>query len=1476
MTGLAPESANNGLTEVGGGALTSRPAQPRLSGVGDPPWQNRALFADHFLSAPDRLRADQDWLDPQGLEDAFDRLRALWSRSRHFMGPSTSETQTEVDWIQPVLRILGWHYEVQQPVRGVNRTPDYALVFSEDERKRLQPLKDTDRFWEHIPVLADAKRWDLPLDRRRADETPNIQIARYLYHTNVRWGILTNGRLWRLYEREKSRGGGIFFEVDLIELLEAGNPDHFKWFYLFFRPQSFQAPDGPCFVERVLEGSQRYAAQVGDHVRDSVYDALRLLMTGLLRHPANGLDSSDPDALRRAHDLGLIILYRLLFLLYAEDADLLPVGKEPYATYSLRRLQAQVNTHLRSGQRYPAETDTLWHRFLNLCRLIDRGEETNGQPAIPAYNGGLFSPQRFPEIAHTPQPPHPHWTIGDAYFAQVVDILAYQRPWWGQPGTDDIDYKTLGVRHLGSIYEGLLELKPHVATEEMIEQPGGGRKVPTVVPAAQVQKPKNIRSPDGKYHEPRRFRPGDVYLITDKGERRATGSYYTPEYVVNYIVDQTVVPLCDQAADQARQRHDEIKPQIDALRRELESTTHAGRRQQLLNQIRDLQLTLLQPYLSLKILDPAMGSGHFLVGAADAMSLAMATDPNLPEELVPDEWRENPQGYYKQLVVEHCLYGVDLNPLAVELAKVSLWLHTVQQDKALSFLDHHLRCGNSLIGAWLREDLMQPPPQLDARGQVKRAKSAQPALGFWQALSSQDLSVFLNVIERIVRQGIGDAEVEREKEGWFADMDRIRDRYRQVANIWLAPYFGVPITEDQYERAVEALRYPDTSDAWRSLCSEPWFLAAFKLGGNVVPPPDAPPDDWRRVAAQAVESTPDVRSLPTYRFFHWELEFPEVFFYAEDAKVDFKGTDDRGFHAVIGNPPYVRQEGLSTIKPYLSASYRSYQGTADIYVYFLEQSQRLARPDGHSGLIVSNKFMRAAYGERLRRLLAPRVRQAIEFGLLPVFPDATVRPVILITAPGAGLLHARLRSLEFNSLQREVRRIAQHVSSPPGNGEPWALAEGPIGRLVRSRMAVTTPLRQFSGHEIYRGVVTGLNQAFVIDSRKREEIIRHDPASAEIIKPVIPGDAIRRYEVASSGLWLIFARRGIDIQAYPGVKAHLQPWRRHLTPKATKQQPGPGRKPGDYQWYEIQDTVEYWQVFEGPKIVYPDIATGPRFALAPGGLYCLNTVYLIPAEDFYLLAILNSALAHAMYRATFELLEGKTGPDHIRFFRESMMDFPIRLTAPSPSGRAGARLLRQARALVSRGDLAPLRALAQHALSTHAALHGPAGKPELQQLEPWRTWIKHADPSFPGREDFVHDLLALLAQRMIDLNRQKQRELRGFVNWLQTLGIPVQDLQGKTYVQQYHLDPESGTLADSPQHLFDVLSRPANRRKLPFDPRARDFRDRLAREWEASMSRLVPLLDDLRRTDHLIDQIVYMLYGLTEEDIEIIERTIQR
>lgn len=394
---------------------------------------------------------------------------------------------------------------------------------------------------------------------------------------------------------------------------------------------------------------------------------------------------------------------------------------------------------------------------------------------------------------------------------------------------------------------------------------------------------------------------------------------------------------------------------------------------------------------------------------------------------------------------------------------------------------------------------------------------------------------------------------------------------------------------------------------------------------------------------------------PDLRFLHWEIEFPEVFFeFTGIAGQQIQHKDKikpgtAGFDAIVGNPPYVRQETLKPLKPYLKANFQTYDSTNDLYVYFQEVEVRSLRANGRMGMIVANKWMRSGYGEPLRGYLR-RVAQpmeVIDFGHSPIFPDADTFPCILLVVKRESPIAAKVKPPDDeqmvacqvprdrwnNNMDLIVYVNTAHHLIPTRllRDEGWSLERTEVQNLIEKIRRSGQTLREYVGSEIFRGVLTGYNAAFYLTPEVRRELIQRDPKSAELIKPQLRGQDVGRWLPNSEGVSLLFVRRGTDITNYPAVLDHLQEFKDKLSPKPAnwdekKNGKWPGRKSGPYEWFEIQDSTAYYPLFGLPKIVVQCIGYHSRWSLDKEGYFVNNKTFFIPSDDLVLLAILNSPL----------------------------------------------------------------------------------------------------------------------------------------------------------------------------------------------------------------------------------------------------------
>jgi type I restriction-modification system DNA methylase subunit len=361
------------------------------------------------------------------------------------------------------------------------------------------------------------------------------------------------------------------------------------------------------------------------------------------------------------------------------------------------------------------------------------------------------------------------------------------------------------------------------------------------------------------------------------------------------------------------------------------------------------------------------------------------------------------------------------------------------------------------------------------------------------------------------------------------------------------------------------------------------------------------------------------------RAFDWKQAFPEVF-------------EAGGFDVVLGNPPYVRQERFSECKPYLQSHYACYHGVADLYAFFYELGLNLLRDGGRLGYISSGTFFKTSSGQPLRQhLLAhAKFQRIVDFGDLQVFEGVTTYPVITVMEKAVADKKHDLRFLSLTQLP-ELDLSSEFATSSKAmlqnqlTIEGWNLGDVDVASLRAKIFKGKTPLK-VAYSSPYRGILTGYNEAFVIDRATRDKLIAENANAAELIKPFLEGKDIKPWRVESRDLYLIFTRRGTDLEAYPSIKKHLESFRTRLEPKPKDWEPTPevkewgGRKAGSYKWFEIQDSVDYHAEFEKPKITYGHFSPTALFSLDTSGFYSNDKSYIIPDADWYLLGLLNSKL----------------------------------------------------------------------------------------------------------------------------------------------------------------------------------------------------------------------------------------------------------
>ena len=724
---------------------------------------------------------------------------------------------------------------------------------------------------------------------------------------------------------------------------------------------------------------------------------------------------------------------------------------------------------------------------------------------------------------------------------------------------------------------------------------------------------------------------------TRETARKATGSYYTPRHVVDYMVGAALAAALERKARPADGDAELWRERLDYLLSWEADYDDAG-------EFFDEAETeaLVRAIAGLRILDPAVGSGAFPMGALHRLTLALRRlDPaNIRwERLQKDLARERANAAFdaadaesrdaelleisrlfetyrdsdygrKLYLIQNGLFGVDLQPVACQIAKLRVFVSLViEQEKTDDPSENYG---------------VRPLPNLETRFVAADALLGLGGAGA-QGVLGDDVVTELRERLRRVREGYFNARTREAKRARRAEDSRLR---AGLAAALEKLGFGHGDAEAVAEW-----------DPYDQNAGSGWFDPAWMFGAPA------------------------------------------------------------GFDVVIGNPPYIRGEKVRGKAALRAAFGDFYKAAADIYTYFFRRGVDFLAEGGALCFISSNKFMRTEYGGPLRAFLsrsAPPL-SILDFGRTGTF-DATVRPLVLLARKGGG----------HDSLRAATVRGAGDGAADPGaflaqsgfalplaklSAGGWALARPELLRLRDRIEKAGTPLGEYAKGGMYRGIVTGLNAAFVIDEDTRGRLIAEDPKSTELIKPWLRGRDVRRWRANWSGQHVIFVRQGTEIGRYPAIERHLAQFRDDLQPKAARGG-GKGRAPGNYKWFEFQATIAYHKEFYGPKIVYPIIATEMRASIDREGHLTNDKCFIVPGDDGFLLALLNSKALDIWFRLAMPCLDDPFDGGDMEFRGVFMARAPIPLARPAVKKRlaALANRVQTARQADPAADTAPLEA----------------------------------------------------------------------------------------------------------------------------------------------------------------------------------------
>ncbi|EGF5890280.1 class I SAM-dependent DNA methyltransferase [Campylobacter coli] len=695
------------------------------------------------------------------------------------------------------------------------------------------------------------------------------------------------------------------------------------------------------------------------------------------------------------------------------------------------------------------------------------------------------------------------------------------------------------------------------------------------------------------------------------------GSFYTPSFITSYMCKESITKV---VLDKFNAQFDLDAKDISELRKSLRKEDKKAQKE-LLN--------------SIKICDPAVGSGHFLVSALNVM-LSIYDELNLFDEEFYLEVQNdeilitNHKGEFieykrpstpkdkahliqqelfhtKKDIIENNLFGVDINPNSCEITKLRLWIellkHSFYQSfddenyhdlKTLPNIDINIKCGNSLVSYFETGKSLSHYPNIKER---------------------------MSKYKRIVKDY---------KEGFYTDKNliakEIKNLQESFKNFCLKDKFNKEIKQltngaNEYSKKYgDFLADEHHDEKFKSFFSKNMFEFSFDEKVAI------------KEFANLKKEYDNIFNLESNHPFEWRFEFPEIL----DDDGNFKGFD-----LIIGNPPYIRQEELKELKPHLAKNYKVYKGTSDIYTYFYELGFNVLKENGILSFITSNKYTRAGYGEALREFLLKNVKvlEYTDLNGIKVFDSATVDTSILCFEKSKSkdnkfkylaLSNEILKTCAYDiGLYKDFAEFSQNSLSK----ESFTFSDENTSALKAKIERIGTPLKEWQGLNIYRGILTGYNEAFIITTEKRNEILANckDEAekerTAKLIRKMLRGRDIKRYSYEWAGLWVINTHNGyknqngekvevINIEYYPSLKKHFDEFYPQLEKRTDK-----GLTP-----YNLRNCA-YLDEFEKEKIVWNPVSGEYLFSYIKEHIFFNNSLFMMTLDVFslkYILAFMNS------------------------------------------------------------------------------------------------------------------------------------------------------------------------------------------------------------------------------------------------------------
>ncbi|GAA9857547.1 type IIG restriction enzyme/methyltransferase [Helicobacter pylori] len=732
--------------------------------------------------------------------------------------------------------------------------------------------------------------------------------------------------------------------------------------------------------------------------------------------------------------------------------------------------------------------------------------------------------------------------------------------------------------------------------------------------------------------------PSVLGLVFEKLNGYKEGSFYTPSFITSYMCSESITPI---VLDKFNAIYKWDCKNLEALRGKIDRDFSDQKAKEY-----------LQLLLALRVCDPAVGSGHFLVSALNEMvriayelgliaslyrhSLRLENDEIIIQHTQTGEifnykkpHSENDPHHQiqkelfelKKSIIENCLFGVDINPNSCEITKLRLWIELLKYSyyifeegkntnalETLPNIDINIKCGNSLIFNFPLNSKLTIGQTLEFSKNLKaEIKEYKNSVMFYKEGLGEKAKILQNI-----------AKLKSLIINYFIEQHQAKRHLKESLKAFISEY-GDGIFDISTAFGMEMLKIARHKDN------------NYKFNPTLTKKQPSPIGvEANRLLIKIKECYETLENLKNSKTLEWRFEFPEV--------LDDEG-DFLGFDCIIGNPPYIRQEQIREIKPLLQKQYRDfYNSTADIYTYFFALSYHLLKEKGFNAFITSNKYARAKYGAQLRELLLKKttIVSYMELNALKVFESATVDTSIMSFIKQDPPKESVFNYYEPTPNDKNDLKSAHSLSMRQNalSTESFIFANATLLDLRGKMESIGTPLKDWD-IQIYRGILTGANEAFIIPTEKRDAILNACKTQEErerteaLIKPILRGKDIKRYSYEWAGEWVINTHNGytsnlkfkippVDIEKYSTLKSHLDS---HWDTIATRCDQGDTP-------YHLRNCA-YLEDFEKEKIVYPETSQGAYFIYENSGIFLEKTAFMIVSDVYnlkLLTALLNSKL----------------------------------------------------------------------------------------------------------------------------------------------------------------------------------------------------------------------------------------------------------